>query len=75
MCILLSFISLQTQLVINEQTKWFMSYKKKINYIIGCLRRKMSTLVFNNKQFMRYFDDDSRRKKTSYSALNKCLFF
>lgn len=52
-----------------------MSYKKNINYIIGCLRGKMSTLVFNNKQFMRYFDDDSRRKKTSYSALNKCLFF
>lgn len=75
MCILLSFISLQTQLVINEQTEMVYELQKKINYIIGCLRGKMSTLVFNNKQFMRYFDDDSRRKKTSYSALNKCLFF
>lgn len=34
--------------------------KKKINCIIGCLRGKMITLIFNNKQFMYYFDDDSR---------------
>lgn len=39
-----------------------MSYKKKkkINCIIGYLRGKMTTLIFNNKQFMYYFDDDSR---------------
>lgn len=63
MCVLLSFISSQIQLVINEQTEMvyeLQKKKKKINCIIGCLRGKMITLIFNNKQFMYYFDDDSR---------------
>lgn len=62
MCVLLSFISSQIQLVINEQTEmvYELQKKKKINCIIGCLRGKMITLIFNNKQFMYYFDDDSR---------------